>query len=65
VKGKQVLVEGETRTRQFQGQDGANRYVTEVVVGFGGTVVLLNGNGKSQSDSSGGEPPAEDEDIPF
>ncbi len=75
TKGKPVLVEGETRTRKYQGQDGQDRYVTEVVVGFGGTVLLLNGNpqgasgsncdGKPQSASANDELPAEEEEIPF
>jgi len=71
TKGKQVLVEGETRTRKFQGKDGQDRYVTEVVVNaFGGTVVLLGGgnggSGQPAADNAGSDEPApEDEDIPF
>ena len=71
IKGKQVLVEGETRTRKFQGKDGQNRYMTEVVVNAsGGTVVLLGGgNGSSGQPAAGNagsdEPMPEDEDIPF
>ena len=30
-KGDLLYVEGRLRTRQYQGQDGATRYVTEVV----------------------------------
>lgn len=63
TKGKPVLVEGETRTRKYQDKEGQDRYVTEVVVGFGGTVVLLGGGNDSQPvDES---EPEEDEDIPF
>ncbi len=71
TKGKQVIVEGETRTRKFQGKDGQDRYVTEVVVNaFGGTVVLLgggNGNGgQPAADASASDEPAPDEEeIPF
>ena len=71
VKGKQVLVEGETRTRKFPGKDGQDRYVTEVVVNAsGGTVILLGGgNGSSgqpaADDTGSDEPVPEDEDIPF
>ena len=69
TKGKLVLVEGETRTRKYQGQDGQDRYATEVVVGFGGTVVLLGGNGNGNQPTpaanAGSEPAQDDEDIPF
>ena len=69
TKGKEVLVEGETRTRKFQCKDGQERYITEVVVGFGGTVVLLgggNGNsGQPAADDGAGDEPMPDEDIPF
>jgi single-strand DNA-binding protein len=66
-----VLIEGETRTRKFQGKDGQDRYVTEVIVNaFGGTVVLLGGGNGSSSqsdtdDTGSDEPAPEDEDIPF
>ncbi len=69
TKGKPVLVEGETRTRKYQDKEGQDRYVTEVVVGFGGTVVLLgggNGGPPAEGDAGNGESELEeDKDIPF
>ncbi|MGH8128011.1 MAG: single-stranded DNA-binding protein [Gammaproteobacteria bacterium] len=74
-KGSQVYIEGRLQTRKWQGQDGQDRYSTEVV---GNDMQMLGGrggSGGSQSsdnyDASGGmtEPansaPLEDDDIPF
>ncbi len=76
-KGSQVYIEGRLQTRKWQGQDGQDRYSTEVV---GNDMQMLGGRGgsaggSSQSsgnyDTSGGatEPPnsapLEDDDIPF
>lgn len=42
-KGSKVYIEGALRTRKWQGQDGQDRYTTEVVVaGFGGTMQMLD-----------------------
>ena len=35
-KGRQVYIEGRLQTRKWQGQDGQDRYTTEVVVDIGG-----------------------------
>ncbi|MGC8116012.1 single-stranded DNA-binding protein [Metapseudomonas otitidis] len=40
-KGSQVYVEGSLRTRKWQGQDGQDRYTTEVVVDITGQMQLL------------------------
>jgi single-strand DNA-binding protein len=49
-KGSKVYVEGQLQTRKWQGQDGQDRYTTEVVVrGFNGTMQMLDGR------SGGGE----------
>jgi len=64
-KGRQVYIEGKLQTRKWQGQDGQDRYTTEVVVqGFGGTMQMLGnrgdggggyqGQGASQPTSGGG-----------
>ncbi|MTD41315.1 single-stranded DNA-binding protein SSB1 [Erwinia sp. CPCC 100877] len=42
-KGSQVYIEGQLRTRKWQGQDGQDRYTTEVVVNVGGTMQMLGG----------------------
>ncbi|HGW4874057.1 single-stranded DNA-binding protein [Pseudomonas aeruginosa] len=51
-KGSQVYVEGSLRTRKWQGQDGQDRYTTEVVVDVNGNMQLLGGRpGGSAGDS--------------
>ena len=42
-KGSQVYVEGALRTRKWQGQDGQDRYTTEIVVDMNGQMQLLGG----------------------
>lgn len=50
-KGRQVYIEGKLQTRKWQGQDGQDRYTTEVVVdGFTGTMQMLG----SREGSGGG-----------
>lgn len=41
-KGSKVYVEGKLRTRKWQGQDGQDRYTTEVVVDVGGVMQMLD-----------------------
>ncbi len=41
-KGSKIYVEGKLQTRKWQGQDGQDKYTTEVVVdGFSGTMQML------------------------
>jgi single-strand DNA-binding protein len=50
-KGSKVYIEGQLQTRKWQGQDGQDRYTTEVVLqGFNGTLHMLDG----RSGASGG-----------
>ncbi|WP_370601137.1 single-stranded DNA-binding protein [Pseudomonas nitroreducens] len=42
-KGSQVYIEGTIRTRKWQGQDGQDKYTTEIVVDINGTMQLLGG----------------------
>lgn len=42
-KGSQVYVEGSLRTRKWQGQDGQDRYTTEVIVDMHGQMQMLGG----------------------
>ena len=55
-KGSKVYIEGQLQTRKWQGQDGQDRWTTEVVLqGFSGTLHMLDGrNGPAQgmSDNS-------------
>ncbi|MGA6924383.1 MAG: single-stranded DNA-binding protein, partial [Desulfosarcina sp.] len=41
-KGRQVYLEGKLQTRKWQGQDGQDKYTTEVVIdSFNGTMQML------------------------
>ncbi len=80
-KGSQVYIEGKLRTRKWQGQDGNDRYTTEIIAdemqmlggrggggGFGGS--QGGGSGGSQGGGGSAQPassdPGEfDDDIPF
>lgn len=42
-KGSKVYIEGKLQTRKWQDQSGNDRYSTEVVVGMGGAMVMLDG----------------------
>lgn len=42
-KGSKVYIEGQLRTRKWQGQDGQDRYTTEVVVDINGSMQMLDG----------------------
>ncbi len=48
-KGSKVYVEGRLQTRKWQGQDGQDRYTTEVVVDQGGTMQMLDSRAGSGS----------------
>jgi single-strand DNA-binding protein len=55
-KGSKVFIEGSLQTRKWQGQDGQDRYSTEVVLqGFNGNLTMLDGRaggaGAGMSDS--------------
>ncbi|MGC1045841.1 single-stranded DNA-binding protein [Pantoea agglomerans] len=52
-KGSQVYIEGQLRTRKWQGADGQDRYITEVVVNVGGTMQMLGGRGGSAAGQTG------------
>ena len=53
-KGSKVYVEGQLRTRKWVGQDGVERYTTEVVLqGFNGTLTMLDSRGGGMGQSAG------------
>ncbi len=61
VKGTQVFVQGELRSRSYE-KDGAKKYVTEVVA----REVILIGDGGSRRDQEDFTPGAiTDDDVPF
>ena len=50
-KGSKVYIEGSLRTRKWQDRDGNDRYTTEISVGVGGVLTMLDG---AQGGGSGG-----------
>jgi single-strand DNA-binding protein len=52
-KGSKVYLEGKLRTRKWQGQDGQDRYSTEVVVDINGTMQMLDGRGGQGGEQAG------------
>ena len=58
-KGRQVYIEGRIQTRKWQGQDGQDRYTTEIVAN---EMQMLGGRGGGEADDWGGRgdgPPAQ------
>ena len=56
-KGSKVYVEGRLQTRKWQGQDGQDRYTTEIVVDMNGQMQMLDsrgGEGGQQGGFQGG-----------
>lgn len=55
-KGSKVYIEGQLRTRKWQDQSGNDRYTTEVSVGVGGSLTMLDGapGGGGQRGGGGG-----------
>lgn len=47
-KGSKLYVEGKLQTRKWQGQDGQDRYTTEIVVDMNGQVQFLDSKSGSQ-----------------
>ena len=77
-KGSQVYIEGKIRTRKWQGQDGQDRYTTEIIAdemqmlgGRGGSGGGFGGGAPSGGAKQGGNAPPQpgpddfDDDIPF
>jgi len=52
-KGAKVYVEGKLRTRKWQGQDGQDRYTTEVVVDMNGRMQMLSGRQDGAGSTNG------------
>jgi single-strand DNA-binding protein len=53
-KGRQVYIEGKLQTRKWQGQDGQDRYTTEVVIDQRGTMQMLGSRGSGGGRPAGG-----------
>jgi len=55
-KGSKVYIEGKLQTRKWQGQDGQDRYTTEVVVDISGQMQMLDSRGGEGGGMSQGAP---------
>ncbi|MFL1484782.1 single-stranded DNA-binding protein [Marinobacter sp. LN3S78] len=55
-KGSKVYIEGKLQTRKWQGQDGQDRYTTEVVVDINGQMQMLDSRGGDNSGMNQGAP---------
>jgi len=74
-KGSKVYIEGKLQTRKWTDNSGVEKYTTEIVVqGFGGSLVMLDGQGGAQkpmdshNEAKGNStqpPPDLDDEIPF
>ena len=53
-KGSKVYLEGQLRTRKWQDQSGNDRYTTEISVGVGGVLTMLDGAPGAGGGSGGG-----------
>jgi single-strand DNA-binding protein len=50
-KGSKIYIEGKLQTRKWQGQDGQDRYTTEVVVDINGQMQMLDSRGDGQGNA--------------
>lgn len=68
-KGSKVYLEGHLQTRKWQGQDGQDRYATEIVLGkFRGVLTMLGGKGDGSQGPARPTLPADDplsDEVPF
>jgi single-strand DNA-binding protein len=54
-KGAKIYIEGQLQTRKWQGQDGQDRYSTEVVLqGFNSTLTMLDSRGGASAGTGAG-----------
>ncbi len=54
-KGSKLYIEGQLRTRKWQGQDGKDNYTTEVVLeGFNSNLTMLDSQGQGEGGNSSG-----------
>lgn len=59
-KGSKLFLSGSLRTRKYTGQDGVERYTTEIVLGaYDGEIILLDSARKDGEKSPSGFTPSE------
>ena len=54
-KGSKIYIEGQLRTRKWQDKDGHDRYTTEISVGMGGVLTMLDGAPGAGGAAGGGQ----------
>lgn len=69
-KGSKLYIEGKLQTRKWKDQQDQDRYTTEVVVDFGGTMQMLDSRGENQGSNkpANKSAPSVDsgfDDVPF
>lgn len=65
-KGRRVMIEGRIQVRSYEGQDGAKRYVTEIIAQEMEFLDSRNDSGgHSQTSGCFNDAQSEDEEIPF
>ena len=65
-KGALIYLEGKSKTRSWDDQNGNKKYMTEIVLsGFGSEMKLLSGKSDDQKQGGSNTPPADDfDDMP-
>lgn len=63
-KGSKIYIEGKLQTRKWQGQDGQDRYTTEVVVDVSGTMQMLDSRGSEGCSAPQQADPAQSQAAP-
>ena len=67
-KGSKIYIEGKLQTRKWQGQDGQDRYTTEVVVDINGQMQMLDsregGSGQQNAPAQQQNAPAQQQNAP-
>ena len=66
-KGSKVYIEGQLQTRKWTGQDGVEKYSTEIVLQrYQGELTMLDGKGEREDEFDTPAPvPEMDDEIPF
>jgi single-strand DNA-binding protein len=65
-KGDMLLVQGKLQTRKWADKEGVEKYTTEVVVDFNGTIKFLTPKSESGASNAPVDPGSDiDDDMPF
>ena len=56
-KGDLIMVRGKLKTREYESKEGITKYITEIILGFNSTLLMLSSKRESQDGKSA--PPKE------